>query len=65
MYGSLVDDPSETPEEEQMLEIAARNVRDPATVSGKRFSWGVLATKERVEGCFTVSGVLYLWEGWI
>jgi hypothetical protein len=54
-YGSLVDDPDETPLEEQMFEIAARKVVDPTTVKGKKFSWGVPATKERVESFFTVS----------
>lgn len=39
-----------------MFEIAARKVVDPATVKGKKFSWGVPATKERVESFFTVSG---------
>jgi len=53
MYSSLVDDPSESKPEEQMFEIAARDVCDPATVTGKRFSWGVPATKERVESFFT------------
>ena len=50
-----MDDEAETPPEEQMFEIAARNVIDPATATGKRFSWGVPATKERVESFFTVS----------
>jgi len=58
-YGSLVDDPSETPEGERMFEIAARKVVDPATAVGKRFSWGVPATKERVESFFTVCGFRY------
>ncbi|TVY12729.1 FAD-dependent urate hydroxylase, partial [Lachnellula arida] len=53
MYSSLVDDPAEVKPEQQMFEIAARNVCDPATVTGKKFSWGVPATKERVEGFFT------------
>lgn len=47
-YSSLVDDPSETPAEEQLFEIAARGVVDPATETRKRFSWGVPATNERV-----------------
>jgi hypothetical protein len=54
-YGCLVDDPAETPLEDQQFEIAARSVIDPATATGKRFSWGVPATKERVESFFTVS----------
>lgn len=54
-YGSPVDDPSETAPEDRMFEIAARNVVDPATATGKKFSWGVPATKERVESFFTVS----------
>lgn len=56
-YGSLVDDPTETAEEERMFEIAARKVVDPSTDLGKKFSWGVPATKERVESFFTVSGI--------
>ncbi|CZR53485.1 uncharacterized protein PAC_03364 [Phialocephala subalpina] len=52
-YGSLVDDPSETSPEEQKFEIAARKVVDPTTDLGKKFSWGVPATKERVESFFT------------
>ncbi len=54
-YGSLVDDDTETPREEQLFEIAARNVIDPATATGKKFSWGVPVTKARVESFFTVS----------
>lgn len=38
-----------------MFEIAARKVVDPSTVKGKVFSWGIPATKERVESFFTVS----------
>jgi len=53
-YGSLVDDPSETAPENQLFEIAARSVIDPTTAVGKRFSWGVPATKGRVESFFTV-----------
>ena len=52
-YSSLVDDPSETSAEEQMFEIAARAVVDPATETRKRFSWGVPATNERVLSHFT------------
>ncbi|KAH7330486.1 salicylate hydroxylase [Rhexocercosporidium sp. MPI-PUGE-AT-0058] len=52
-YGSPVDDPEETSEEDQKFEIAARSVVDPTTAIGKRFSWGVPATKERVEAFFT------------
>ncbi|KAH7383468.1 salicylate hydroxylase [Cadophora sp. MPI-SDFR-AT-0126] len=52
-YGSPVDNPEETPLEEQKFEIAARSVVDPETAIGKRFSWGVPATKERVESFFT------------
>jgi hypothetical protein len=37
-----------------MFEIAARNVIDPETATGTRFSWGIPATKERVESHFTV-----------
>ncbi|KAL2067583.1 hypothetical protein VTL71DRAFT_2008 [Oculimacula yallundae] len=52
-YGSPVDDPAETAEVDRKFEIAARSVIDPATATGKRFSWGVPATKERVESFFT------------
>lgn len=54
-YGSPVDNPAETSEEDQKFEIAARSVIDPSTAIGKRFSWGVPETKERVESFFTVS----------
>lgn len=54
VYSSLVDDASETPQESQKFELAARSVIDPATATGKRFSWGVPATNERVESYFTV-----------
>ncbi len=54
-YGSLVDDPSEIAPEDRMFEIAARNVVDPGTATGKKFSWGVPATNDRVESFFTVS----------
>jgi hypothetical protein len=37
-----------------MFEIAARKVIDPSTDLTKKFSWGVPATKARVEGFFTV-----------
>lgn len=53
-YGSLVDDPTETSEADQKFEIAARKVVDPATDLTKKFSWGVPATKARVESFFTV-----------
>jgi salicylate hydroxylase len=49
----LVDDPSETPEAEQMFEIAVHNVVPAATVKEKRFSWGIPATNERVKSHFT------------
>ncbi|KAI1611374.1 salicylate hydroxylase [Exophiala viscosa] len=52
IYHSFVDDPGEVPYEERMMEIAARNVVDPETVTAKTFSWGVPATKERVESHF-------------
>ncbi|KIW20754.1 hypothetical protein PV08_01332 [Exophiala spinifera] len=52
VYHSFVDDPDETPEEERYIEIAARNVVDPATVTGKTFSWGIPATNERVQSHF-------------
>lgn len=61
-YGSPVDNPGETPEEEQKFEIAARSVIDPAAAVGKKFSWGVPATKERVESFFTVSKISILWR---
>lgn len=47
-YGSLVDDPSESPSGGHMFEIAARSVEDPSKATGKKFSWGVPATNERV-----------------
>jgi len=52
-YSSLVDEPSETPEEDRMFEIAARGVVDPETATGKKFSWGVPATNQRVVSHFT------------
>jgi salicylate hydroxylase len=52
-YNCLVDDPSETPEDKQMFEIAVHNVVPAATVKEKRFSWGIPATNERVESHFT------------
>jgi salicylate hydroxylase len=52
-YSSLVDDPLEVPGNEQLFEIAARSVVDPETATGKRFSWGVPATNERVLSHFT------------
>ncbi|CZT11709.1 uncharacterized protein RCO7_08687 [Rhynchosporium graminicola] len=52
-YGCPVDDPAEIAEEDRNFEIAARSVIDPAKAIGKRFSWGVPATKERVESFFT------------
>lgn len=42
-----------------MYEIAARKVVNPATETGKTFSWGVPATKERVESFFLVSNRSY------
>lgn len=55
VYGCLVDDPSETAETDMKFEIAARKVIDPSTELSKKFSWGIPATKERVESFFTVS----------
>ena len=55
VYVSPVDDVSEKNEEDQMFEISCRNVIDPTTAKGKRFSWGVPATNERVQSHFTVS----------
>ncbi|KAL6243788.1 hypothetical protein RBB50_009222 [Rhinocladiella similis] len=52
VYHSFVDDPNETPEHERYIEIAARNVVDPTTATGKTFSWGIPATNERVESHF-------------
>jgi salicylate hydroxylase len=52
-YFSLVDSPDEIALEEQMFELANHNVIDPATATGKQFSWGVPATNERVERHFT------------
>lgn len=51
----MVDDPNEVGEDERMFEIAARNVVDPETATGKTFSWGIPATNERVLSHFTVS----------
>lgn len=61
-YGSQVDDPSETPPEDRMFEIATHNVIDPATAIGKRFSWGIPCTNERVESFFTVSDFVIILE---
>ncbi len=55
VYHSFVDDPEELEEGRRMFEIAARRVVDPETVKGKTFSWGIPATKERVESHFVVS----------
>lgn len=52
-YNCLVDDPSETPEDEQMFEIAVHNVVPAPSVKEKRFSWGIPATNQRVESHFT------------
>jgi salicylate hydroxylase len=52
-YNCLVDDADETPEDQQMWEIAVHNVVPAATVTEKRFSWGIPATNERVESHFT------------
>ncbi|RFU30121.1 hypothetical protein B7463_g6227, partial [Scytalidium lignicola] len=52
VYFSKVDDPEELGDGERMFEIAARNVIDPETATGKRFSWGIPATNERVESHF-------------
>lgn len=49
-----MDDPAEVPGSEQMFEIAARYVVDPETDKESRFSWGIPATKERVEKHFRV-----------
>lgn len=38
-----------------MLEISARYLIDPATDKERRFSWGIPATNERVDGRFRVS----------
>lgn len=54
VYFSLVDDPSEKAPDEQMFEIAGRNVIDPSTLTEKRFSWGIPATNQRVESHFKV-----------
>lgn len=53
-YCTVVDDPAEVPEQEQMFEISCRNVVDPALVTEKKYSWGVPATNERVLSHFTV-----------
>ncbi|KAI9825928.1 MAG: hypothetical protein M1819_000447 [Sarea resinae] len=48
-----VDNPAEVGESERLFEIAARNTVDPETVVGKRLSWGIPATNERVQSHFT------------
>jgi salicylate hydroxylase len=56
VYLSPVDDSDEKPEEERMFEISCRTLIDPATVSGKVFSWGVPVTDPtRIESHFKVS----------
>ncbi|EXJ89123.1 hypothetical protein A1O3_02187 [Capronia epimyces CBS 606.96] len=52
VFHSPVDDPAEVAEEERLSELSARNLVDPATATGKKFSWGVPATNERVESHF-------------
>jgi len=52
-YGSYVDDPTESPIDGPQFEIAARYVEDPSKATGKKFSWGVPATNERVLSHFT------------
>lgn len=59
VYLSPVDDLRDVlvPEyDSRFLEISARHVEDPSMVMGsqKKYSWGVPATKERVESHFTV-----------
>ncbi|KIX94173.1 uncharacterized protein Z520_10199 [Fonsecaea multimorphosa CBS 102226] len=53
VYLSPVDDPEELDESERMFEISCRNLVDPETASGKRFSWGIPATNQRVQSHFT------------
>ncbi|KIW29466.1 uncharacterized protein PV07_05280 [Cladophialophora immunda] len=53
VYLSPVDDPEELSENERMFEISCRNLVDPETVGGKRFSWGIPATNQRVQSHFT------------
>jgi len=60
VYVTPVDDASETASADQMFEISCRNVIDPTTAKGKRFSWGVPATNERVLSHFTVSAASLL-----
>lgn len=54
VYFSPVDDKDELSEENRQFEISCRNLVDPAAEDGKRFSWGVPATNERVLSHFTV-----------
>lgn len=54
VYFSPIDNTLETPEKDRLLEIAARRVEDPKTATGKKFSWGVPATNERVESHSTI-----------
>ncbi|KAL1879471.1 hypothetical protein Plec18167_003926 [Paecilomyces lecythidis] len=51
-YFSPVDDRSETTPEDEKFEISVRYLVDPDTDKERRFSWGVPATKERVEAHF-------------
>ncbi|EED14445.1 monooxygenase, putative [Talaromyces stipitatus ATCC 10500] len=53
VYFSPVDDPSETDEKDQLIEISARFLVDPETDNAKRWSWGVPTTNENVESHFT------------
>ncbi|OAP61504.1 hypothetical protein AYL99_03707 [Fonsecaea erecta] len=53
VYLSPVDDPEELGESERMFEISCRNLVDPETVGGKRFSWGIPTTNQRVQSHFT------------
>ncbi|KAL1980865.1 hypothetical protein VTN96DRAFT_3400 [Rasamsonia emersonii] len=52
-YFSPVDDPSEIAPEDQLFEISVRYLVDPETDKERRYSWGIPATKERVEAHFT------------
>jgi salicylate hydroxylase len=60
VYCSPVDDPSEVAPEDEMFEISVRHVVDPETNKERRYSWGIPATKERVEVHFTVDNTHHI-----
>jgi salicylate hydroxylase len=54
VYNTIVDDPTEIAEKDQLFEISCRGVVDPKLVTEKKYSWGIPATNERVLSHFTV-----------